>query len=167
MKSPLSKRPALPQSFARHGWACAGIDAGPASGGGMYVVCGVAVSPGVPSRSVRASGVRLSLEFRQRSTRSRGVTEGRRLDSGLFAGPYPALSAANSRPHNSDPGATAREQRPAGRQQGLLLEAQPQLQLERPVHGSGRIFNLYRSLLGCFRRAVVTVGGCLGLGSRR
>ena len=61
----------------------------------MYVVCGVAVSPGVPRRSVLASGVRSLTRVPARSTRSLGVTEGGTIGEGARSpGRIPALSAA-------------------------------------------------------------------------
>ena len=94
MKSPLSKRPALPSIFRPPRVGVRRDRRRPASGGGMYVVCGVSVSPGVPSRSVLASGVRSRIRV-LRSARSRGVTEGGTTGEGARSpGRMPALSAA-------------------------------------------------------------------------
>ena len=60
----------------------------------MYVVCGVSVSPGVPKRSVFASGVRSRTRV-LRSARSRGDIDGATTGDGARSpGRMPALSAA-------------------------------------------------------------------------
>src|SRR6185436_1411492 len=100
MKSPLSNLPALPSIFRPPRGLLRRERRRPASGGGMYVVWGVAVSPGVPRRSERGSDGR-SRSLLGRSGRSGvrsrsfgGATGGGAGAGARSPGLMPAFSAA-------------------------------------------------------------------------
>src|ERR1043166_1779320 len=95
MNSPLSNRPALPSIFRPPRGLLRRERRRPAAGGGVEVVCGVAVSPGVPIRSERGSDGR----SRNRPLRSPGRSRAGGGGGGGGAGArspglIPALSAA-------------------------------------------------------------------------
>ena len=95
MKSPLSNLPALPSIFLPPRGLLRRERRRPASGGGMYVVCGVAVSPGVPMRSARGSEGRSLPRLALLSTRSFGVIVGGGVGTGARSpGRMPAFNAA-------------------------------------------------------------------------
>src|ERR1051326_6597407 len=95
MNSPLSNLPVLPSIFLPPRGLLRRERRRPAPGGGMLVVCGVAVSPGVPFRSLRGNDGRSRKRLLRSPGRSRAGGGGGGGGAGARSpGLIPALSAA-------------------------------------------------------------------------